>query len=525
MSNFVIQHRDAMPFRKLIVGCVLLAATAQAQPKRPNIVVIFSDDHAQQSISAYGSKLMQTPAIDRLAKEGALFSNSFVTNSICAPSRAVLLTGKYGHKSGLIDNSAGRSFDGSQQQIQKLLAAQGYQTAWIGKWHLQTLPQGFQHWHILPDQGHYYNPDFINMNNDTLRHEGYVSTVITDFSLDWLRQQTATDKPFFLVIGHKATHRTWLPDLQDLGAYDSVQFDLPATFYDGYTGRRAAQEQDMSIKQTMLLDYDLKVNADFDKGWMYRRLNEPQRQQLKKYYAGVSASYEKVKADSNKLTEWKYQRYLKDYLATAKSMDRNIGRVLNYLDSAGLSNETIVVYASDQGFYLGEHGWFDKRFMYEESMRTPLLMRYPKHIQPGTQVPQLVMNMDLAPTLLQLAGVPVPADIQGKSMVPLWQKKSDTNTWRSSLYYHYYEYPEPHRVAPHIGIRTAQYKLIFFYGPFEQWELYDLRSDPSEMKNIAQLPAMAAVKASLQQALLQLARDYEDKEAVQLLQKAMVTTK
>ena len=486
----------------------------ECQHRHPNIIVIFSDDHAQQAISAYGGQLMQTPNIDRIAKEGAIFTNSFVTNSICAPSRAVFLTGKYSHMNGLIDNSPGRRFNGSQQQIQKLLHEQNYQTAWIGKWHLQSLPQGFDFWNILPDQGNYFQPDFINMKNDTVRHQGYVTNLISDFSLDWLNKRD-TSAPFFLVVGEKATHRNWMPDIQDLGAFDNQVFPMPGNFFDDYKDRRAALEQDMTISKTMLLENDLKIGANYQKPGMFGRLSREQKEAYDNYYRKIAAEYEKIKQDSLAVVKWKFQRYLKDYLSTAKSMDRNIGRILKYLDSTGLSKNTIVIYTSDQGFYLGEHGWFDKRFMYEESLRTPLLMRYPGYIRPGSQLNQMVVNIDLAPTLLSFAGVKVPSDMQGESMIPLL--KNSTINGRKSLYYHYYEYPDPHRVAPHFGIRTEQYKLIRFYGKHDTWELFDIIKDPQEMTNLYKDPVYRKVKEDLQKQLLQLAIQYKDNEAAGIL--------
>ncbi len=500
----------------LPVVLLLSVSLVTAQNSRPNILVIFSDDHAQQTISAYGSRLMQTPGIDRIAKEGAIMQNSFVTNSICAPSRAVLLTGKYSHLNGLKDNSARRRFDGSQQQLQKILGAAQYQTAWIGKWHLQTLPQGFDFWRILPDQGHYYQPDFINMKNDTVRYNGYVTNLISDFSIDWL-QQRDKDKPFFLVVGEKATHREWLPDLQDLGAFDNTTFPEPANFRDKYSDREAAAKQDMTIAKTMTIANDLKVNANYNNPRsVYGRLTDAQKTVFKKYYDGIAQQYESIKNDSAKLVAWKLQRYLKDYLSTAKSLDRNISRILDYLDASGLAKNTLVVYVSDQGFYMGEHGWFDKRFMYEESLRTPLVMRYPGHIKPGTTVKQMVVNIDMAPTFLEAAGIQKPFDMQGESFLPI-VSGNKTKPWRDEMYYHYYEYPEPHRVAPHFGIRTSRYKLIRFYGPKDYWELYDLQKDKTEIHNLYNQPAHKATVAKLKQQLNVLIAKYKDEEAADIL--------
>ncbi len=501
----------------LLIG-VLFYSAGFSQSKKPNILVIFTDDHAQQAISAYGSKLMQTPNIDRIAKEGVLFSNSFVTNSICAPSRAVLLTGKYSHMNGLIDNSPKRNFNGGQQQVQKLLHDEGYQTAWIGKWHLQSLPVGFDYWKILPDQGNYFQPDFINMQNDTVRHKGYTTDIISDFSIDWLDKRNE-DKPFFMVIGEKATHRNWMPDIQDLDAFDGIEFPYPDNFFDDYQNRKAAADQDMTISKTMLLRNDLKMNVNYQLPGMFGRMSPSEKAAYEKYYAKEADVYDKIKKDSIAVVKWKYQRYLKDYLSTARSLDRNIGRILRYLDSTGLAKNTLVIYTSDQGFYLGEHGWFDKRFIYEESMRTPLVMRFPGVIKPGSKQTELVMNIDLAPTLLNAAGKEVPLDIQGNSMLPLLSKKPLVKPWRNALYYHYYEYPEPHHVSPHFGVRTQQYKLIRFYGPADNWELYDLKKDTKEMHNLYGDPAYAKIIVDLQKQLTQLATQFKDEQALAILQK------
>ena len=507
-----------IPLRMVILVCVAFMHTYLfSQKSRPNILVIFSDDHTQQAISAYGSKLIQTPGIDRLANEGAIFNNCFVTNSICAPSRAVLLTGKYSHLNGLIDNSANRNFNSEQQQVQKLLQQGNYQTAWIGKWHLQTLPKGFDFWRILPDQGHYFQPDFINMSNDTVRYQGYVTNLISEFSINWLNQRDAS-KPFFLVIGEKATHRPWLPDTTDLGSFDKINFPYPANFHDNYSNRKAAKAQDMTIDKTMTLLTDLKIGVDYSKPGMFGRMNKAEKQVYENYYRKIAQEYEAVKKDSLALLKWKYQRYLKDYLATSKSLDRNIGQILKYLDDQKLAENTIVIYASDQGFYMGEHGWFDKRFMYEESLRTPFLMRYPGQIKPGTKINQMVMNLDFAPSFLAMAHLPIPADMQGMNIMPLFKKEPLVKTWRNSIYYHYYEYPEPHHVAPHFGIRTEQYKLIRFYGPDNSWELFDLKKDPTEMNNLIHDPAYEKRVLQLKESLLKLAIEFKDDKAINLIQ-------
>ena len=478
-------------------------------PKQPNIILILSDDHAYQAISAYGSKLAKTPNIDRIANEGAILLNNLVTNSICGPSRATLLTGKYSHLNGYPVNE--QRFNIHQPVFPEALQKSGYQTAWIGKMHLGSMPNGFDYLNILPGQGSYYNPDFVTAQKDTTRYQGHVTNVTTRLALDWLAQRDAT-KPFFLVVGHKATHREWLPDLPDLGAYDHVTFPLPATFYDDYQGRQAAQDQDMTIDKTMLLEQDLKVHVN-------HRLNtrftpEQQKAYTDYYEKKISREFDAKKLTGKALLEWKYQRYLKEYLSTANALDRNIGHVLDYLDKTGLAKNTVVIYASDQGFYLGEHGWFDKRFMYEESLKTPFVIRYPGVIKPYTQIHQLVSNIDWAPTILHLAGASIPNDIQGQSFLPLL--KGEKIPWRRQAYYHYYEFPKPCHIYPHFGLRTEQYKLIRFYGPKNFWELYDLKKDPHELHNVYGQKGYEPLTATLKTALRKQIQQYKDNEALQL---------
>ncbi|NLR62808.1 sulfatase [Chitinophaga varians] len=499
----------------LLLALVSQTGFSQQQPqKQPNIIFIFSDDHAYQAISAYGSKLAQTPNIDRIARQGVLFRNALVTNSICGPSRATLLTGKYSHINGYTLNE--KKFNVGQQLFPKLLQQNGYQTAWIGKWHLGNLPEGFDFWRILNNQGQYYNPDFIGPR-DTARVEGYVTNLITQFSVDWLNHRD-TSKPFFLVVGEKATHREWLPDIQDLGAYDDKTFPLPATFRDTYKNRIAAQNQDMTIDKTMRLKEDLKVHVNYEKG-IYGRFTPAQKEAFKAYYEGkVSKEFDEKKLSGDALVEWKYQRYLKDYLSTARSLDRNIGELLDYLDKNGLAENTVVIYASDQGFYMGEHGWFDKRFMYEESLRTPFIIKYPGVTKPGTTVNQLMLNIDWAPTILQMAGVPVPADIQGTSFLPLLEQNPNKAAWRKAAYYHYYEFPEPHHVYPHFGVRTEQYTLVRFYGAGDSWELYDLKKDPQQVNNIYGNKGTEKITAGLKATLKKLILQYNDQEALKILE-------
>jgi arylsulfatase A-like enzyme len=517
-----LRHFTRIITVNFLAGTFFISSFAQQNKKAPNILIIFSDDHAYQAISAYGSRLMQTPNIDRIAMEGAVFKNVFVTNSLCAPSRATLLTGKYSHINGLKINNISNPFNVQQELFPRILQQNNYQTAWVGKWHLQTLPDGFNFWKVLPDQGRYYNPQFIDMNNDTVAVNGYVTDIITHYAEDWINQRD-TSKPFCLVIGEKATHREWLPDLQDLGSFDDISFAMPSNFYDDYKGRRAAKDQDMTVDKTMLLKEDLKVHADYSSMHTYNPYSyftPEQKKVFSDYYENkVSKDFDEHHYTGDALVKWKYQRYLKDYLATAKSLDRNIGFLLDYLDKNKLTENTIVIYASDQGFYMGEHGWFDKRFMYEESLRTPMVMRYPGAIQPGTTIHEMILNIDFAPTLLQAAGVKPPDDMQGKSFLPLFKKNKNKDDWRKGMYYHYYEFPEPHHVSPHFGIRTQRYKLIRFYDPADFWELFDLWKDPKEMKNIYGVKGNGKITMDLKKQLQNLIKQYKDDEALEIMKR------
>lgn len=462
---------------------------------RPNIVFVFSDDHATQAISAYGGVLKDvapTPNIDRIAAAGMRFDRCMVCNSICGPSRATVLTGKYSHNNGFTVNSRlvnGKPvkpvFDGSQQTFPKLLQKAGYQTATIGKWHLESDPTGFDHWEILPGQGVYYNPDFMTPAG-THRETGYVTDIITQKAEDWLDNQRDKTKPFILMVQHKAPHREWSPASKYLHAFDEGTIPEPDTLFDDYAGRgTAARQQDMSIDKTMELGKDLKVR-EFDlTGELARRIDQRMTpEQAKAWTAAYQPKNEAfIKADlkGKDLVRWKYQRYLKDYLRCIKSVDDSVGELLDHLEQIGLAGNTIVIYSSDQGFYLGEHGWFDKRFMYDESYRTPLLISWPGVTSPGSVNTDLVSNVDFAETFLELAGVKIPADMQGASLVPILKGRKPDD-WRTTHYYHYYEYPGWHMVQRHEGVCDGRYKLMNFYD-LGEWELYDLESDPQEMTN------------------------------------------
>ena len=490
----------------------------QGDEKPMNILFIMCDDHSYQTISAYDTTFIRTPNIDRIAADGVRFTNSFVANSISGPSRACMLTGKHSLANGFTDNSS--SFDGSQQTFPKLLQAQGYETAVIGKWHLTSDPTGFDHWDILIGQGDYYNPTFIR-NGERVQREGYATNVTTDLALDWLSNGRNGDKPFCLLLHHKAPHRTWMPDTCDFDLFKYSDFPLPATFYDTYECRVAAAGQKMSISADMDIVYDLKM-ADKDstihsrpdlEAWgrrIYNNMNPAQKAAWDAHYDVVIEQFKQAGLEGEALDAWKYQQYMRDYLRVITSVDRNVGRVLDYLDETGLADNTLVVYTSDQGFYMGEHGWFDKRWMYEESFRTPLLMRLPGGVT--GDVPALVQNIDYAATFLDLAGVDVPSDIHGCSLLPLLEGEQwEPN--REGIYYHYYEFPDEHAVKPHLGIRTEWFKLIHFYTD-DVWELYDLRTDKNELNNIYGRPGTEQLTATLKEMLVNLQHQYGEQQYI-----------
>lgn len=496
-----------------VLSLLLSVAKIQGQDKKPNVVIIISDDHSYQTIGAYGAKIGKTPNIDRIANEGGTFHRAFVNNSICGPSRATLLTGKYSHKNGFKDNETS-NFDFSQDLFVKNLQEGGYKTAWIGKIHLGHQLQGFDYYDILMGQGHYFNPYFISKQGKR-KVEGYVSDIVTDKAVDWL-DSIGHDEPFCLIIGHKATHRTWMPDPQDFGTYDNDSIPLPNTYYDNYTGRKAAAVQEMSIDKDMHMGYDLKMFDSWEnmmKDGNFSRMTEQQKKQYWAYYRPI---YENLKRDSlsgKALAEWKYRRYMIDYLNTAVSMDRNIGRVLDYLQEHNLEENTLVIYLSDQGFYMGEHGWFDKRFMYEESFRTPMLVRFPTLLKAGTHINSKVVNADIAPTILEVAGIAKPKDMQGRSFLKSLINPGKEH--RENIYYHYYENGE-HAVSPHFGVRDNRYKLIRFYKRVEGWELYDLKNDPQELHNVYDDPAYKKIVRKMKSKLQREIKKFDDDEAQEI---------
>lgn len=509
--------------RQLILAAAITPIAACAQ-SRYNIVYIMTDDHTAQMMSCYDNRFVTTPNLDRIAADGVKFVNSYVANSLSGPSRACLMTGKHSHKNGFTNNEHG-IFDGSQQTIPKLMQKAGYQTALIGKWHLVSTPTGFDFFNIVPGQGNYYNPTFINMDGSTNDEHGYLTNIITDKTIDWLEHGRDRTRPFILYIHHKACHRDWLPEIRYLRAYEDRIFPLPATFYDDYAGRQAAAAQEMEIANNNHMDIvydtkmyrpDLKTRLSDSYLSMLGRLDTQDRAAYDFFYDSLSTDFWRRNLEGHALAEFKYQRYMRDYAKVLKTLDDNVGRTLDYLRESGLLDSTLVVYTSDQGFYMGEHGWFDKRFMYEESYSTPLVMRLPDGLRARGDIKELVQNIDYGPTFLDIAGAQIPKDIQGVSLLPLLEGKHP-KSWRQSLYYHYYEYPAEHSVKRHYGVSTSDgWKLIHFYNDINTWELYDLNNDPSELHNIYGKPGTEKVTRRLMKELIKLQRQYDDQDAMRL---------
>jgi arylsulfatase A-like enzyme len=494
--------------------------------KPPNIIFIMTDDHAAQAISAYGhplSRLAPTPNLDRIAKEGAIFINNFCTNSICGPSRAVILTGKHSHINGFRMN--GEIFDGSQITFPKILQEAGYTTALIGKWHLHGFPEGFNYWKILNDQGNYYNPQFIQIQDtanidkefvnstphwsidmvDTAIVHGYATDLITDYAIDYIDKIKNDNQPFMVMVHHKAPHRNWMPALRHLNLYDSVKFPLPENYFSRHEGQQAAQEQQQTIYKDMYEGHDLKMTVGKGSSelshnpWKtdFERMTKEQREVWDKAYQSKNDAMHDANLTEKELAEWKGQRYLQDYLATIASVDEGVGKILDYLEENNLAENTIVVYTSDQGFFLGEKGWFDKRFMYEESLRMPLMIMYPAGIRKGTVINALTQNLDFAQTFLDFAQAKIPEDMQGKSLKLLLEGKVNDEDFRDAVYYHYYDFPAFHMVKKQYGVRTNRYKLIHFYDDIDTWELYDLKSDPNENTNLINDGRYQSIKEKL----------------------------
>ena len=484
-----------------------LAVTLWGSAK-PNVVFIFSDDHATQAISAYGSKINRTPNIDRIAREGAIFRNNFCANSICGPSRATILTGKHSHKNGFMRN--GNRFDPEQMTFPKLLRKVDYRTAVFGKWHLGTEPTGFDEWMVYPGQGSYYRPDYRTPEGKKTI-PGYSVEVTTNLALDFLKKQKK-DRPFLLMCQYKAPHRNWMPGPKYLTKYDDVSIPEPDTLFDDYSKRASVLgKHKMGIDAHMSFFYDLKVEGHEDKRYakymnsFLGRMSKEQRKAWDAAYGRKNEAFLKSKLQGKELVRWKYQRYVKDYLRCVAAVDDGVGRILESLDKLGLSKNSIVIYASDQGFYLGEHGWYDKRWIYEESFKMPLVMRWPGKIKAGTQITQLTQNIDFAPFFLEAAGTIIPKEMQGRSLMPLLQNQEAE--WRKDIYYHYYE-AGGHGVPAHYGIRGERYKLVHFPRSSE-WNLIDLQEDPREMRSEHENPKHENTLREMKARLASLRRKYE----------------
>ena len=513
----------------LMMGCGRMEV-ALKKPVRPNIIFIMSDDHAYQAISAYQDNLIVTPNIDRIAQQGMLFNNACVTNSICAPSRATILTGKHTHLNGKIDNRM--PFDTTNITFPLLFQQAGYQTAMFGKLHFGNNPKGIDDFLILPGQGNYINPDFITPKGDTTII-GYVTDIITDLTLNWLDLKRDPEKPFMLMYLHKAPHRPWWPRADKFKEFSKKHFPEPPTLFDDYQGRgSAAKEAEMNLLSHMKYGHDAKIRPKTlaEMGgvlpeipamkWKevdgfsgpYNRANEAQKALYDPIIDSINLEFKErwPSMSREEKMRWKYQRYMQDYLGTIASVDDNVGRLLDYLEETGLDQNTMIIYTSDQGFYLGEHGWFDKRFIYDESFKTPLLIQWPGHIAPGSTNDEMVQNLDFAQTLLEVADIKAPGDMQGESLLPLLKGEA---TWtREAVYYHYYEYPAVHMVKRHFGIVSKAYKLVHFYYDVDEWELYDRMKDPSELNNVYDDPAYASIVTQLKLELKDMRIKYQDSE-------------
>ncbi|MBN12218.1 MAG: sulfatase [Opitutaceae bacterium] len=487
---------------------------------RPNIVFIFTDDHAPHAIGAYDGWLKSvnpTPNIDKLAAEGMLFVNSFCTNSICGPSRAVIQTGKHSHKNGFMNN--GNTFDWNQQTFPKLLQKAGYQTAIYGKSHLKGHPHGYDSWAVLPGQGLYYNPDMITENGQ-VTIEGYCTDIVTDMAVEFLKEKRDEKKPFMLMVQHKAPHRNWMPALRHLNLYDDIEIPEPATLFDDYKDNApAARHQELEIDRHMHINYDLflDLTPDFDElpirtdksAWRnMQRMTPEQVKAWRAAYGPKDKAFHDANLAGKELVRWKYQRYAKNYLRSVKGVDESVETIQDTLAELDLDDNTIVIYSSDQGFYIGDHGWYDKRWMYEESLKMPLIVKWPGVTKPGSKTTKMVQNLDYAETFLDIARATIPDDMQGLSLVPLLKGENPMD-WRRSIYYHYYEYPSVHMVPRHNGIRTNRYKLMHFYQ-FDEWEFYDLKSDPDEYNNLYNNPEYQSLVKRMKNQLNQLEKKYED---------------
>ena len=495
--------------------------------QKPNIIFIFSDDHAPHAIGAYNGWLKSvnpTPRIDELAKQGMLFEKSFCTNSICGPSRAVIMTGKHSHKNGFMNN--GNTFNWNQQTFPKILRKAGYTTALYGKSHLKGNPKGFDDWKVLPGQGDYYNPDLITPKG-RVRIDGHCTDVVTDLAVEWLKAGRDKTKPFMLMVQHKAPHRNWMPALRHLPLYDDVKIPEPATLFDKWEDNAPpARHQELEIDRHMDINYDLflDLTADYEgtpsqkrqdrSAWRnMKKMTKDQLSSWRAFYGPRDKAFHEAKLSGKELVRWKFQRYAKNYLRCVRGVDDSVGKIQDTLKDLNLDDNTVVIYSSDQGFYIGDHGWYDKRWMYEESLMMPLIVKWPGVTKPDSRSDQMVQNLDYAQTFLEMAGAEIPANMQGRSLVPIL-KNGKADDWRKSIYYHYYEYPSVHMVPRHYGIRTERYKLIHFYQFGNEWEMYDLEEDPDELTNIYGRADKKSLQIDLEQQLKAIRKFYDDNSDV-----------
>ena len=504
--------------------CILLVCHKQSiADQKPNIVFIFSDDHAPHAIGAYNGWLKSvnpTPRIDELAKQGMLFEKSFCTNSICGPSRAVIMTGKHSHKNGFMNN--GNTFNWNQQTFPKILRKAGYTTALYGKSHLKGNPKGFDDWKVLPGQGDYYNPDLITPKG-RVRIDGHCTDVVTDLAVEWLKTGRDKTKPFMLMVQHKAPHRNWMPALRHLPLYDDIKIPEPTTLFDKWEDNAPpARHQELEIDRHMDINYDLflDLTADFEGAPSQKRQDRSAWRNMKKmtkdqlsswraFYGPRDKAFHEANLSGKELVRWKFQRYAKNYLRCVRGVDDSVGKIQDTLKNLKLDDNTVVIYSSDQGFYIGDHGWYDKRWMYEESLMMPLIVKWPGVTKPDSRSVQMVQNLDYAQTFLEMAGAEIPSNMQGRSLVPIL-KNGKADDWRKSIYYHYYEYPSVHMIPRHYGIRTERYKLIHFYQFGNEWEMYDLKEDPDELTNIYSKADKKSLQKDLKEQLVAIRKFYDD---------------
>ena len=504
--------------------CILLVCHKQSiADQKPNIVFIFSDDHAPHAIGAYNGWLKSvnpTPRIDELAKQGMLFEKSFCTNSICGPSRAVIMTGKHSHKNGFMNN--GNTFNWNQQTFPKILRKAGYTTALYGKSHLKGNPKGFDDWKVLPGQGDYYNPDLITPKG-RVRIDGHCTDVVTDLAVEWLKTGRDKTKPFMLMVQHKAPHRNWMPALRHLPLYDDIKIPEPTTLFDKWEDNAPpARHQELEIDRHMDINYDLflDLTADYEgtpsqkrqdrSAWRnMKKMTKDQLSSWRAFYGPRDKAFHEANLSGNELVRWKFQRYAKNYLRCVRGVDDSVGKIQDTLKNLKLDDNTVVIYSSDQGFYIGDHGWYDKRWMYEESLMMPLIVKWPGVTKPDSRSVQMVQNLDYAQTFLEMAGAEIPSNMQGRSLVPIL-KNGKADDWRKSIYYHYYEYPSVHMIPRHYGIRTERYKLIHFYQFGNEWEMYDLKEDPDELTNIYGKADKKSLQKDLKEQLVAIRKFYDD---------------